>query len=66
VNLSADERQSLVGPVVVGCLFGLLAGLAAVAFHSEYGYPLGAAAGWANLLIAGGLGNICITGPSLA
>ena len=62
MNLSADERQSLVGPAVVGCLFGLLAALATVAFHSEYGYPPGTAAGWTNLLIAGGLAFASIAG----
>lgn len=35
-KLTADEKQSLVGPTVVGCLLGAFAAYAVFAFTSEY------------------------------
>lgn len=35
--LSLQERQAIVGPVVVSLLFGALTALAVVGVHSEYG-----------------------------
>jgi hypothetical protein len=35
--LTKPERQNLLGPTIVGILFGLLAAFASVAFDSEYG-----------------------------
>ena len=36
MQITTEEKQSLTGPLVVGCLFGLLAAVAVVAFASEY------------------------------
>jgi hypothetical protein len=36
LRLSADERQSLIGPLVIGILVGGVAALASVAFDLEY------------------------------
>ena len=62
MKLSAEERQSLAGPAAVGCLFGLLAAFAAVAFHSEYGAPPGTAASWSSLFVSGALAFASVAG----
>lgn len=62
MKLSAEERQSLAGPAIVGCLFGLLAAFAAVAFHSEYGTPPGVAASWFGLFVSGALAFASVAG----
>lgn len=36
MTLSPSERQTLIGPLVVGCIFGAFAGYAVFAFASEY------------------------------
>jgi uncharacterized membrane protein len=35
-NLTVDEKQSLLGPTVIGCLLGAFAAYAVFAFASEY------------------------------
>jgi hypothetical protein len=35
--LSASDRQTLIGPAVVGAFFGALSALAVAGVHSEYG-----------------------------
>jgi hypothetical protein len=35
--LSTSDRQTLIGPAVVGVFFGALCGLADAGIHSEYG-----------------------------
>jgi hypothetical protein len=37
MRFTASERQSLIGPLVVGLLFGALAGLTTASFALEYG-----------------------------
>lgn len=37
MRLSPSERQVLVGPLVVGCIFGAFVAYASFAFASEYG-----------------------------
>ena len=38
MKLTASERQTLSGPLVVGCLLGTLVGIASWSFNSEYGH----------------------------
>jgi Mg/Co/Ni transporter MgtE len=38
LNLTASERQGLIGPLVVGCLLGALLALATWGFDSEYSH----------------------------
>ena len=38
LNLTASERQTFVGPLVVGCVLGAIVGLASWGFDSEYGH----------------------------
>jgi Mg/Co/Ni transporter MgtE len=37
LNLTASERQSLAGPLVVGCVLGAIVSLASWGFDSKYG-----------------------------
>jgi hypothetical protein len=37
VALTKDEKQNLLGPLVIGIAFGAFAAFASVAFDSEYG-----------------------------
>ena len=37
MRLTKDEKQNLLGPLVVGSAFGAFAAFASVAFDSEYG-----------------------------
>jgi len=37
-NLTAPERQTFVGPLVVGCVLGTIVRLASWGFDSEYGH----------------------------
>ena len=38
LNLTASERQTLAGPLVVGCILGAFAALASWGFDSEYSH----------------------------
>ena len=38
MKLTSSERQTLVGPCAIGCLLGLVVGLASWAFDSEYNH----------------------------
>ncbi|MBV8657274.1 MAG: hypothetical protein JO142_05545 [Burkholderiales bacterium] len=38
LKLNASERQSLVGPLVIGCLLGAFVALASWGFDSEYSH----------------------------
>lgn len=38
LNLTASERQALLGPLVVGCVLGAFVGLASWGFDSEYSH----------------------------
>ena len=37
-KLTTAERQTLTGPVVIGCILGAFVGLASWGFDSEYGH----------------------------
>ena len=55
MNLSSGERQSLIGPLVVGCLLGAFVAFAIVAFYSEVSLQSGRV-GWVRVLAEAAIG----------
>ena len=66
MRLSISEKQTLIGPLVVGCLFGAFVAFAVFAFASEYKSLVGswwqtvAEAGLA--FLAAMIGTVCLLG----